>query len=179
VIETPQLAKKDILEVFGFHVDTEATSWLGKPKLVIYYEDFKGIVDSINICYFSTIWASIQQPRPIGYDDIRSLLEYTLGTSFSVGALQQIGSRIHHVEKALNIRNGFRASDDDLPSRFFKPAPKNPEGPFLDRQGFLDARSEYYQLRNWDPMTGIPSPETFYSEELPEIAKYFEKHPVQ
>ncbi len=178
VIETPQLSITDIKEVFDLPVDTSPTSWQGKPELVVYFENFKGIIDAVNICYFSTIWASIKPPRPMGYDDISSLLEFTLGTSFSATTLQSIGSRIHHVEKAINIRNGLRKSDDDLPSRFFMPAEQNPEGPFLDRQGFLDARTRYYQLRNWDPNTGLPSPKTFRAEGLPEIAKYFETHPI-
>ena len=74
------------------------------------------------------------------------------------GHLQRVGERIVNLERAFNVRNGFRRKHDTLPQRFLKEPLKTKGAPgegqmikALDR--FLD---QYYELRGWTK-EGIPS----------------------
>lgn len=60
-----------------------------------------------------------------------------------------------------DVRQGLTRSDDSLPKKFFeKPLSKGKyEGAVLDRDKFEQMKDEYYELRGWDPKTGIPTKE--------------------
>ncbi|MHA1713484.1 MAG: aldehyde ferredoxin oxidoreductase family protein, partial [Candidatus Ranarchaeia archaeon] len=163
VIETTNFTSEDAEKIFGVAIPNDPLSWQGKPEIVAFYEDFKAVIDSVNICYFATIWSSITKPRLIGYEDIAALLTTATGKPIGVEELKTIGARIHHIEKAINVRTGMTREQDTLPSRFFSPAPNNPDGPHLDKEGFEKALTRYYELRGWDPLTGIP-PEKAYDK---------------
>jgi aldehyde:ferredoxin oxidoreductase len=74
------------------------------------------------------------------------------------GHLQKVGERIVNLERAFNVRNGFRRGDDTLPQRFLK-EPLHTKGAPGEGQRiqaldhFLD---QYYALRGWTK-DGIPS----------------------
>ncbi len=61
--------------------------------------------------------------------------------------------------RLFNIREGFKAADDRLPSRFFEP-PKG--GPLADKslnfEEMEKAKRYYYYLMGWDER-GVPIPE--------------------
>jgi aldehyde:ferredoxin oxidoreductase len=83
------------------------------------------------------------------------------GRDFDTQSLLRTGERIYVLERYLNSLNGFTCADDDLPERFFIE-----EGSSsaqirirpLDRQAFLDARSNYYRIRGYDE-DGVPTQE--------------------
>ena len=171
VIETGKTTPEESQQAFGVPTASQPQSWEGKAQIVAFYEDFKGIIDSVNLCYFSSIWASISDPLPIGLEDIAALLLTTTGDNLNVDELRQIGSRIHLVEKAINVRAGMTRKDDTLPDRFFRPARDNPTGPYLDREGFEQALTEYYKLRKWNPKTGLPTAQVFQNAGLSQVAE--------
>lgn len=76
------------------------------------------------------------------------------------GYLQMVGERIVNLERAFNVRNGFRRKHDTLPQRFLQ-EPLHTRGAPGEGQmiraldTFLD---QYYKMRGWTP-DGIPSPQ--------------------
>jgi len=82
------------------------------------------------------------------------------GMKLDMQELVGIAERIHDVERAFNIREGFTRKDDSLPHRIMNEALN--EGPALgaiisedDLNTMID---EYYAARGWDSL-GIPPPE--------------------
>ena len=72
---------------------------------------------------------------------------------------ERTGERINNLERLFNVRCGLRRKDDMLPKRFLntKFDKGSAAGKTLPLDQMLD---EYYQVRGWDPETGIPLPET-------------------
>ncbi len=84
------------------------------------------------------------------------------GTPSSGDELLLIGERIYYNERIMNAANGFEACDDDLPPRFFSDEGSSGSGVRirpLDREEFLEARSNYYAVRGLDE-SGHPKEET-------------------
>ena len=86
---------------------------------------------------------------------------YTLATGIHISPaeLKQAGERINNLKKTLNIREGWRRSDDWLPPRLFKdPIPSGKaKGAVLsdkDLQAMIDG---YYQSRGWTIEGLIPT----------------------
>jgi aldehyde:ferredoxin oxidoreductase len=76
-------------------------------------------------------------------------------TGFHITGLELLktGERIYYNDRIMNAVNGFDASHDDLPQRFFTQAGTSGEGievKPLDRDDFLQARSNYYKIRGLD-----------------------------
>ena len=74
--------------------------------------------------------------------------------------------------RVFNVREGFSAEDDRLPSRFHE---SPVEGPLrnnrIDRQEFARAKKEYYEWMGWDE-TGVPLPSTLEALGVPWAIKY-------
>jgi aldehyde:ferredoxin oxidoreductase len=77
------------------------------------------------------------------------------------GELRAAARRIHHLKKLFNQRQGWSASEDTLPARFFtapagaclpaQAGPADRSAPTIDAAQFQVARSRYYELRGWGP----------------------------
>ena len=68
--------------------------------------------------------------------------------------LRTIGERIYLTERFYNCANGFDASDDLLPERFFAEPGSSGEGiviPPLDRVRFGEELQKYYRIRGLTP----------------------------
>ncbi|MCH2185766.1 aldehyde ferredoxin oxidoreductase family protein, partial [Myxococcota bacterium] len=83
-------------------------------------------------------------------------LTFITGENMSSGVVQEIGARIFNLERMYNLREGFSAADDTLPSRildestFANQSRGHPLGELLPR---------YYRLRGWNT-DGVPRPRT-------------------
>ena len=61
------------------------------------------------------------------------------------------------LRQAFNIREGLRAKDFSLPERIAQPAASGPlKGQKID---FDAVRKSFFKAMDWDPETGIPSPQ--------------------
>lgn len=85
-------------------------------------------------------------------DEVVEMLKFTTGIDFDKAELVKIAERIHNLERAFNIREGFSRKDDVLPKRFLKEA--IPEGPAigvkLSEETLNTTINEYYEARGWD-----------------------------
>lgn len=93
--------------------------------------------------------------------------------------LNRYGERIFNQQRAILLREGWRPKEDDMPAKFNFTDPvetvfMNPQvivpgpgdeiiemkGKVLDRSVFETMRREFYEIRGWDPETGLQKAET-------------------
>jgi aldehyde:ferredoxin oxidoreductase len=80
------------------------------------------------------------------------------GWDFGTPELLKAGERVTNLARAFNVREGARRNLDRLPDRFFEPLPDGRlKGVSLSREKLEDAITLLYQMKGWDPATGIPS----------------------
>ncbi|MEM4528485.1 MAG: aldehyde ferredoxin oxidoreductase family protein [Desulfurococcaceae archaeon] len=139
------------IKMFG---EPEATLRLGvkgKGKLVAYYENICALVDSLGVCKNLA-----ENMNILDYKKIARLIESVTGLELSPSNVEEIGERIVNLERAYNAREGFNKAHDTLPSRFLRePLRKGPSaGHVVELEVML---KEYYEVREWDVETGLPT----------------------
>jgi len=74
--------------------------------------------------------------------------------------------------KAYTARDGRTRKDDIWPDRFFtEPLPEGPaKGAVLSREFIERILDEYYELRQWDLKTGLPTVEKLKNLDMQDIA---------
>lgn len=105
----------------------------------------------LRFCFEAEMKDIVQMYRlVVGWDDI-SLPEMNL-----------LAERVYTLTRCFNVREGVRRKDDTLPPRLlYDPLPDGPgKGKIIGDEIFHKMLSEYYQLRGWDPITGVPTEET-------------------
>jgi aldehyde:ferredoxin oxidoreductase len=71
-----------------------------------------------------------------------------------------IGERATNMARVFNAREGFTRKDDALPERLFTPLGNGAlKGEVFPRDEFESALTVLYNLKGWDPETGIPTRE--------------------
>jgi len=107
------------------------------------------IADSLVLCDF----------LPYSYAQYADLTAAVTGWDTSVMELMRVAERILTTCRLFNAREGFSATDDKLPARFFRPAG---DGALSDKSlshaEMEKAKHYYYHLMGWDE-NGIPMPE--------------------
>lgn len=122
------------------------------PRKVALFKFFQAkriVHDSLVICDF----------LPYSITQLAELTSAVTGWDTSVMEHTRVAERILTMLRLFNVREGFTASDDTLPARFFSPART---GPLADRSLGVEemeaARRYYYRLMGWDE-NGVPLPE--------------------
>ena len=147
---------------------------VGKPRMVIWYQNFAAVVDAMELCKFSTYWSRF----PVEFKEFSEMLRLTTGVQFSPDDLSKIGERIWNVEKAFNIRLGF-GRESDLPSEKLQNETINDgplEGERLHIDKFNEMLDSYYVLRGWDKETGRPKRSKLEELNLSDVADELAKH---
>lgn len=136
-------------EVTGEKIKLDPLKTEGKPKWLKIFQDLYGACDSLIICKFNTF--------AVGAEEFAGLLTGATGWRYTAEDVMKIGERIYNLERAFNIREGFKGREEDmLPKRFLEePIPEGPKkGQVLKLGEMLD---EYYELRGWKD--GVPTKE--------------------
>lgn len=145
-------------EILRKPVATDRFTFSGKARIIKIAEDQNAVIDSLTACKFIFFAASMEE-----YAKAYSAVT---GEESSAQELLRAGERIYYQERIMNALNGFDASDDDLPSRFFTEAGSGDNSLLinaLNREDFLEARTRYYHIRGLDEK-GLPTLEK--TEEL-------------
>jgi len=132
----------------------DSISYENKAILVIYYEQFHAILDSIGLCYFMSNWID---PNLLSPDDIATVLSSATGQSVSSDSLMKTGESIVCLGKFFNqIYAGFDREDDYPPERLMcKPVETGPyKGERLERTDWDHMLDDYYTIHKWDLKTG-------------------------
>jgi aldehyde:ferredoxin oxidoreductase len=127
-------------EVLGIPHKTDPLETEGKAGLLKLFQDLTALVDSSDICLFTTF--------AIGLPEIASMLRASTGLELSDEEFLQVGERIWNLEKLFNLEAGITGADDTLPPRLLNEPVTT--GPAKGKVAELDAMlGEYYQLRGW------------------------------
>ncbi|MBI4647409.1 MAG: aldehyde ferredoxin oxidoreductase family protein [Bacteroidia bacterium] len=118
------------------------------PSTVAEGIDTVNIRNSLVVCDFV----------PLNLDKLAELLNTITGFSYSGKDLLNIGTRITHLARRYNLRNGRTYKDDTLPARFFDEVSLSGfmKDKKIDRNFFNGLIQEYYNLRKWNN-SGVPT----------------------
>ena len=136
-------------EVLGIPMKTDPLLTEGKAALLKLFQDLTALVDSSDICLFTTF--------ALGLPEISAMIRTSIGVELSDEEFLKIGERIWNLEKLFNLEAGFTKEDDTLPPRLLNEAVTT--GPAKGKVAELNVMlGEYYQLRGWDA-EGVPTNE--------------------
>ena len=155
-------------ELFGAEEAGDRFATKGKAKMVKWYEELRAFEDSMEVCKF-ICRTELNFPGPLA-----EILNAVTGIGISESDVLPIGERIVNVERAFNVREGIRRSDDTLPRRFLEePLPFGPgEGHVNKLEPMLD---DYYRLRGWENKSGIPTSKKLEELGLEELIPTIQK----
>jgi aldehyde:ferredoxin oxidoreductase len=142
----------------------------GKGRLAMINQNRGCIIDCSGFCLFFAGRFSLEAYVP------KFLLAVTGVEEFgNFEELLKIGERVHNLEKAFNVREGFTRKNDMFPKRYLKePIPDgNSKGQFFEIETMLD---DYYGARGWDKKTSIPTSNKLRELNLEDIDSELEKY---
>lgn len=151
-----------------------ARTYVGKAKLVRYFEYVHALLDSLGVCFFTGNWTS---PEGMSPTELARFYSLATGTKISENELMKIGERVHNVEKMFNVYHaGFTRKDDYPPRRLMRePIRSGPlKGELLNQNDWGNMLDEYYSLHGWDQCTSWPTEKKLEELGLRECVKRLE-----
>jgi len=121
-------------------------------RLAVDTEDRAALMDSLILCKFLRgVFADL-------FTESAELLARVTGWNISAEELRTVAQRIVTAKKLFNIREGWTASEDTLPSRFLtEHLPGNGAvGASLPRERLQEMIQAYYAARGWDRDGQVP-----------------------
>ncbi len=124
-----------------------------KVRLFRHLQDLYSFWRAAGVCLFG------YAPRvDVPMDKFVEMARAVTGWDVGVFEIAKAGERVDALSRAFNAREGFRRSDDRLPERFFEPLPEGRlKGVSLSPQVLDDAITLLYQMKGYDPTTGVPT----------------------
>jgi aldehyde:ferredoxin oxidoreductase len=137
-----------------------------KVRLYRHMEDIYSFWRAAGVCLFGYA-PRVSVPMDVFVDMARAVT----GWDFSVFEQMSAGERSTNLTHAFNVREGFRREQDRLPERFFTPLPDGRlKGVGLAPEQVDGAIDLLYQMKGWDPATGIPSRSKLEELDIPWVA---------
>jgi aldehyde:ferredoxin oxidoreductase len=130
---------------------------LGEAKVRNWYtsERWNSAEKVLGLCFFGPAPRSFIQ-----VEDVVAAVRAATGWDVTVEELLEIGERAVNMARMFNVREGFTRADDRLPGRLHSPLEGGPlAGRSIDRDAFEAAITGLYELKGWDPATGVPTQE--------------------
>ena len=152
------IKKKEQKKIFGFEFSLDELSTEGKVDLLIYYERYLAVLDSVGVCYFVTNWV---EPNLINPDDILEAINIIFNYKFK--NILDLGEKIHITGKLFNmIHTNFNKADDFPPKRMMEEKIKKGryEGYSIKKDVWEKLLVEYYKKHGWDENTSFCKIET-------------------
>ncbi len=142
--------REQAMAFFGTDKVVDRSTHEGKPELVKWSEEICAVADCLEMCKIAQMAVGI--PMDLVAEALRAVTGWDTGPE----ELRLIGERIINLERLFNAREGVSREDDKVPMRFaVEPLLEGPsEGQIADLGEMLD---RYYKLREWDPITGLPT----------------------
>jgi aldehyde:ferredoxin oxidoreductase len=118
-----------------------------KAGNVAIHQNWRTVSNALVLCLFANV-------PP---ETVRDLVNAACGSTYSLADLLKSGERAWTLKRVINLRLGLTASNDKVPPPLLRPyadAARGTEGFVPDFENML---AEYYQVRSWHPVTGMPS----------------------
>jgi len=129
-------------EILRKPIAVDRFSFDGKARMIKIAEDNNAVVDSLAVCAFAFLGASIEE--------YAQMLAAASGMPFTGQGLMKTGEEIILAERLYNEENGFTKEDDFLPERFYTEPGTPGEGiqiPPIDKARFTEELEKYYRMR--------------------------------
>jgi aldehyde:ferredoxin oxidoreductase len=189
---TAEVFRKATVKFWKHEKAWDMTTFEGKAEATINIQDRTYSKDSLGLCDFGwPIMDSFNTEDHTGDPTLESkLLSAVSGVDTDETGLDRYGERIFNLQRAILLREGWKARNDDAPADFnftdplvFDPLnprlivpgpteePVSVRGNVLDRHEFEAMRKEFYELRDWDPESGLQKADLLERLEMPEVAK--------
>jgi aldehyde:ferredoxin oxidoreductase len=140
-----------------------------KARLFVYMLLNKSVNNSLALCSF----------MPYSLDMMVEQVRAATGWNVSNWELLKATERALAMGRVFNAREGFTATDDVLPNRFFEPLGGGPlKGKKLERDQFFETREMTYDMLGWDRQTAAPKRWKLYELGLDWVVEDLEKHGV-
>jgi len=176
---------------WGGAIAADFSTYEGKALAAATIQNRQYLQESLILCDMS--WPIIHSkvtPDHVGDPTLGpEILSAVAGRELDHDEIEQLGKRIHAVQRADHIRDGHNGRQDDVLEEFhftvgikgdflndqcIVPG-KNGEvysrkGMTLDRKEFEKMKDEYYQIRGWDVASGLPTRKSLEDLDLKEIA---------
>ena len=144
---------------FGAKDALQAYSYEHKPEIAILSQHLAMEKESLVLCdwIFSLVY-SPYTPDYLGDRELTApseLYSAATGVDRTRDEMWVAAERCWNLERAINCREGRRRADDWLLPGYFDQVDEFDHT--IDRSEFKGAMDRYYQLRGWDPETGVPT----------------------
>jgi len=161
---------------WGSEKAADFTSYEGKALATKMIQDRQYAKECLIVCdWIYPILAIKHTEDHVGDPSLESkLLSAITGEEVDEQALYNVGSKVFNLQRAILLREGWKAKEDDkLPDEWYeKPlkfgvmdpdclvpgsdgAPISQIGSIVDRQEYEQMRGEFYKIRGWDDRTGL------------------------
>lgn len=137
-----------------------------KVRLYYYTESLWSAFAGFGVCTFG------YAPRGIGtLDQLIQLVRDVTGWDFSLWEFEKAGERLVNMIRVYNCLLGRTTADDVIPERLYQPLENGVlAGKSIDRAEFAEALRQTYEVKGWDPVTGMPKPEKLNELDLGWVA---------
>lgn len=193
---TAEVFRKATVKFWKHEKAWDMTTFEGKAEATIKIQDRTYSKDSLGLCDFGwPIMDSFNTEDHTGDPTLESkLLSAVSGIDTDEAGLDRYGERIFNLQRAILLREGWKAGDDDSPAEFnfteplvFDPLnprlvvpgpaeePVSVKGMVLDRAEFEAMRKEFYELRDWHPESGLQKVDLLKRLEMSDVALELQK----
>jgi aldehyde:ferredoxin oxidoreductase len=140
---------------------------VGKAALVAGTRNRRAaICDSASLCAFVAVG--------LKDDTLASLFSSITGFPVEGKDLYTVGDRISCLERVINVREGIRREDDQLPERLTQEPIKTGPSQGQRIHDFEKMKDEFYQVCGWNLKTGIPTRERIEKLGIPWVLECFQ-----
>ncbi len=183
-------------QFWGGEVAADFTTMEGKALAAKLIQDRQYVKETLMICDW--VYPMLDIPNSedhMGDPALESkILSAVIGKEFDEESLNRIGERVFNLQRAILLREGHKARDDDkLPDNWHNSPyeghivdpdcivpgkngePVSRKGAKVDWEEFQNMRADYYQLRRWDVATGRQTRDQLKEVELEDIADDLER----
>lgn len=124
-----------------------------KMRLLYHTESIYSLWSTAGACNF------VFAPRsPFTLNRFVEMVSAITGWETSLYELMKIGERSTNLARAFNARENFTRDDDTLPERFFLDSDIGQSAEVgIYREHLEEALTIFYQMKGWDPSTGVPT----------------------
>lgn len=186
---SPEVYCKIAEKFWGSKVAADQTTYEGKALAARNIQNRTYLRDSLGLCDF--VWPitySFSTPDYLGDPELEGKI-FSAVTGLDAGELDHYAERIFNMQRIIRVREGHRVPEDDYPPEFnfteplqknihganmLMPGPGgkgiNATGNVLDREKFTAMLKEYYGIRGWDAVTGLPTAQTLKTLGMEDVA---------
>ena len=149
--------------------------YANQAKTIIWHENYKGVIDMLGICYYTSKWPDAQA---LSVEDYAAMLSIGSGRQYTADDLMRRGQQLHNLQKAFNtLHTGSTREDERMPPRMEEPIQSGPfKGERIEPEKWEAMLDEYYMAQGWDLETGWQTEASLRKLDLEEVITKLRQH---